>query len=205
MTHCLPWPREYDRVPEHLKTDNVMPSVSEIPNFFSRVRHPRRSRSVSIGPQSAADAHEALAFRREMRRGKQNSASGITTGIDAKGSGDLAISEDQKPQTQLDNQPGTEAGLTPVQPTQDQVITFKEASPSSPVGNLTDGSTSARSPSQDRRQNEKEEREIFSSIQKPRVRYDVEVITKLIVYSGKEITGPRSTILNYPRYRLDRG
>ena len=192
-------------MPEHLKTDNVMPSVSEIPNFFSRVRHPRRSRSVSIGPQSAADAHEALAFRREMRRGKQNSASGITTGIDAKGSGDLAIAEDQKLQTKLDDQPGTEAALTPVQPTQDQVITFNEALQSSPIGNLTDASTSARSPSQDRRQNEKEEREIFSSIQKPRVRYDVEVITKLIVYSGKEAITSLSTTLIYLRHRLDRG
>ena len=42
-----------------------------------------------------------------------------------------------------------------------------------------------RSPSQDRRQNEKEEREMFSMLEKPRVRYDVEVVTKLIVYSGE--------------------
>lgn len=32
-----------------------------------------------------------------------------------------------------------------------------------------------------------EEREMFSNIAKPRVRYDVEVITKLIVYTGKNI------------------
>lgn len=29
------------------------------------------------------------------------------------------------------------------------------------------------------------DREMFSSLQKPRVRYDVEVITKLVVYAGK--------------------
>lgn len=37
----------------------------------------------------------------------------------------------------------------------------------------------------DASQDEKEEREMFSKLEKPRVRYDVEVMTKLIVYSGK--------------------
>ena len=32
---------------------------------------------------------------------------------------------------------------------------------------------------------ENEKREIFMKLTKPRVRYDVEVVTKLIVYSGK--------------------
>ena len=50
---------------------------------------------------------------------------------------------------------------------------------------LTPGSSSnSRRPSAERRQDEKEEREMFSKLEKPRVRYDVEVITKLIVYSG---------------------
>ena len=44
--------------------------------------------------------------------------------------------------------------------------------------------TPVRRPSADRRQDEKEEREIFSKLEKPRVRYDVEVITKLVVYTG---------------------
>lgn len=38
---------------------------------------------------------------------------------------------------------------------------------------------------QDTSQYEKDERDMFSRLEKPRVRYDVEVITKLIVYSGK--------------------
>lgn len=38
--------------------------------------------------------------------------------------------------------------------------------------------------SDDQRQYEREDREMFSRLEKPRVRYDVEVITKLIVYSG---------------------
>ena len=44
--------------------------------------------------------------------------------------------------------------------------------------------SSSRQPSSERRQDEREEREIFSKLEKPRVRYDVEVITKLVVYSG---------------------
>ncbi len=42
-----------------------------------------------------------------------------------------------------------------------------------------------RSASADRREDEREEREIFSRLEKPRVRYDVEVVTKIIVYAGK--------------------
>ena len=49
----------------------------------------------------------------------------------------------------------------------------------------TASGASSRRPSSERRQDEREEREMFSRLEKPRVRYDVEVITKLIVYSGK--------------------
>lgn len=44
-----------------------------------------------------------------------------------------------------------------------------------------------RSASADRREDEREEREIFSRLEKPRVRYDVEVVTKIIVYAGKQL------------------
>lgn len=49
----------------------------------------------------------------------------------------------------------------------------------------TASGASSRRPSSERRQDEREEREMFSRLEKPRVRYDVEVITKLIVYTGK--------------------
>lgn len=48
----------------------------------------------------------------------------------------------------------------------------------------TGSGSSSRRPSSERRQDEREEREMFSKLEKPRVRYDVEVITKLIVYTG---------------------
>ncbi len=45
-------------------------------------------------------------------------------------------------------------------------------------------STSSRRLSDDRREREKDANEFFSMLEKPRVRYDVEVVTKLIVYTG---------------------
>ena len=54
------------------------------------------------------------------------------------------------------------------------------------TGSSMDG-TPARRPSEETREYEREEREIFAKLEKPRVRYDVEVITKLIVYTGKEL------------------
>ncbi len=44
--------------------------------------------------------------------------------------------------------------------------------------------TPDRRSSEHRRELEKEERDIFLMVEKPRVRYDVEVVTKLIVYTG---------------------
>jgi hypothetical protein len=53
----------YDNIPGHLKTDNVIPSASELPTLLDTIRHPKRRASISVGPQSEADAYEALAFR----------------------------------------------------------------------------------------------------------------------------------------------
>lgn len=59
--------------------------------------------------------------------------------------------------------------------------------PLTPGSLVTGNGSLSRRPSAERRQDEKEEREereMFSKLEKPRVRYDVEVITKLIVYTG---------------------
>jgi len=34
------------------------------------------------------------------------------------------------------------------------------------------------------REDERKDREMFSALEKPRIRYDVEVITKIVVYAG---------------------
>ena len=53
-----------------------------------------------------------------------------------------------------------------------------------PFTPVTGSNPPSRRPSEDRREYDREDREMFSKLEKPRVRYDVEVITKLIVYTG---------------------
>lgn len=77
-----------------------------------------------------------------------------------------------------------------------------------PGSALNKDGTSNRSASTERRQYEWEEREIFSKLEKPRVRYDVEVITKIIVYTGKNpfetvFTSSLAPRLTRNRHRLD--
>ncbi|CCG81594.1 Sphingosine-1-phosphate phosphohydrolase [Taphrina deformans PYCC 5710] len=96
----------YSTVPKDLP-DEVLPSIKEIP---SMVRNFRRPRTDSVGPQSAADVYEAVAYKNRQRR--------------------------------LSNQ------------------TYNDAE-------RTEDSDSMK-----------------KLIEKPRVRYDVEVVTKLVVYSG---------------------
>ena len=175
-------------MPKQLKVDNVIPSVSEFPSLLTSIRHPRKSRSVSIGPQSEADAYETLAYREKRRRestrekvaatmkvGEKTPAStdyfGITTSNSTSGrptAGFLSIpasSDTDLYQSML----GAETALyTPLSP-----------------GNGSGSANTSRRPSQERRQFEREEREMFLKLEKPRVRYDVEVITKLIVYTGR--------------------
>ena len=74
-THGLSLPRrffvpasEYKDVPLHVRDDNVLPNVSDFPKMVRSIRGPGRGRSVSIGPQSAADAYETLAYRERRRR-----------------------------------------------------------------------------------------------------------------------------------------
>ena len=81
-------------------------------------------------------------------------------------------------------------------------------SPLTPATGSSMGGSPARRLSEETRDMEREEREIFAKLEKPRVRYDVEVVTKLIVYSGKELcanSGDKDRSLRCCRYCLDRG
>ena len=170
---------EYDQVPSNLQTDRVMPSVSEFPRFISNVRHPRRNRSVSIGPQSEADAYEALAFRDKIRRDIRYSGSGPALPQPGPALNDVQRQSRQTQPHEAVRQrrhaEGTvedESGFTLV-----EMPSSSLAAP--PV---------ERTPSQERREDEKEKMELFAKVEKPRVRYDVEVVTKLIVYTGELLT-----------------
>ena len=164
--------RTYTEVPRHLKDDNVIPSVSEIPTFLSNIRHPRR-RAVSIGPQSEADAYETLAYREKRRRDSVNSPRPATLSpngyFDGNSSGaDTPSLEGAKP-SRLDVYEGMMGtGF------QSESVSPVAVAPRSPLeGNPEDVTRTI------------EEKELFARLQQPRVRYDVEVVTKLIVYSGK--------------------
>lgn len=173
------------------KDDNVIPSVSEIPSLITSIRHPRRSRSVSVGPQSEADAYETLAYREKRRKESTSSLAAANLMLNENAEG-------------IGNQPGC-FSMTTSEDTSDRIATTGlQLAPSARNGyhkplkldtaldipgtpsTMSDvrGALSRR-PSDGRRQYEKEEREIFSNLEKPRVRYDVEVITKLVVYTGK--------------------
>ncbi|KAH0569229.1 hypothetical protein GP486_000046 [Trichoglossum hirsutum] len=194
---------EYKKVPTHLKDDNVIPSVSELPSFITSIRHPRR-RAVSIGPQSAADAYETLAYREQKRRESISSmgAPTPTRGGDedqqdskegyfpltasTRKSDSLATSTmSQAPLLgALSTNPLSVAdsngqkngpGVVSISPTSS--TTHQDFDPSTMVGGAND-----REEREERE--EREDREMFLRLEKPRVRYDVEVVTKLIVYSG---------------------
>jgi hypothetical protein len=61
------------------------------------------------------------------------------------------------------------------------------ASPTTDMASTTDGAND--------REEEREEREMFLRLEKPRVRYDVEVVTKLIVYSGMQHFPPPNSFV----------
>ncbi|KAL9008314.1 MAG: hypothetical protein Q9173_006552 [Seirophora scorigena] len=181
----------YTRVPKNLKTDNVIPPVSEIPMLIRSLRHPRKHRSVSIGPQSEADAYEALALRDRKRRESHSSASRLrhfsrnqARSDPAEGalSGEiiLANSSWMPRSTGLPTPAPSHTDLREELLSTDVMID----DPLSPSTLASASSTPNRRLSEDRREQEEDAKEIFSMLEKPRVRYDVEVITKLIVYTG---------------------
>lgn len=158
--------------------------------MIKNLAHPRK-RSVSVGPQSAADAYETLAYRNRRRRESINSLDGAVpeattwspSATDEK-KGNLGL-----PQYLKDNTPLGVSQLPT--PAASRVHSYERmmGSVDTTRGSYTppetdeDFSVAVQSPIEE----ENEKREIFMKLTKPRVRYDVEVVTKLIVYTGKTI------------------
>ncbi|KAK1834573.1 hypothetical protein QBC39DRAFT_18746 [Podospora conica] len=155
---------EYKDVPLHVRDDHVLPNVSDVSKMVNSIRGPGRGRSVSIGPQSAADAYETLAYRERKRRESLESEGGVRSKQSlaslrekaAAGNGDAVA-----PSYAQAASSGVQSGRT---------ISFEQAGP-------TGG---------DKEQSGEEmsEKEMFSTLVRPRVRYDVEVVTKLVIYAG---------------------
>ena len=131
---------QYREVPPLRKDDNVIPPASEIPGMLNSLAHPRK-RTISVGPQSEADAYEAMAFRQRKRRESQT--------------GRASSPPSPKQPAALGN--GAVNGMP-----KEHLITP-----------ATEGVI-----------DEDNDEELFEKLLRPRVRYDVEVVTKLIVYTG---------------------
>ena len=168
-----------------------MPSVSDIPSMLSSIRNLERSRSISIGPQSAADAYETMAFREKRRRESisQTPRNYASERVNVARSESLGYFDVPKPRKQSNAMLTVGSLPTPALSSTSLYDNFMDnniavTTPITPDSITQEPVGITRSASQDRRQNEKEDREMFSQLEKPRVRYDVEVITKLIVYTG---------------------
>jgi hypothetical protein len=180
---------EYGKIPARLRVDNVMPSVSDLPGLLTSIRYPGRGRSVSIGPQSAADAYETLAYRDKRRResvgSPQSSGSESRANADktqVKAAGRVKINGRRKNSRATTVKSGVE-GYEQMMGQGHVILTpDPEALGKALIGKKLDGNEELDIIVGS--ENELGEKEMFSRLEKPRVRYDVEVVTKLVVYTG---------------------
>ncbi len=164
--------------------------------MLSSLRHPRK-RAVSIGPQSEADAYEAMVYREQKRReslsspgpprsakspnnklidGKRSHISWSSAG----GSRPKATTTRSRPQAPWSEDASLAIKLNRERPPDDQAIVNSDFIQVHDMNGPTEFGTGAEAT-----EDEKNDREMFRKLQKPRVRYDVEVVTKVIVYAGK--------------------
>ena len=127
-----------------------------------------RRRRISVGPQSEADAREYLANRDQRRKDDRSAAADVKRFRST-----------------------TESPLSPVsESTKSTARPGIRKSPSSlhvnQVGNvlLAQSASDADTAQDSGREDETADREMFEALLKPRIRYDAEVITKLVIYAG---------------------
>ena len=162
---------EYKSVPPGSRLDTLFPAASALPRIVEGIRHPNtRGRSVSIGPQSVADAYEALAYRERRRRESVGSNSSLKSKSSVIGAS-----------TETQDQQGVAAQASGSQ--QPRPYDSERQIETASTQEFHQDSVSAAIEQQ--LEDELAEKEVFSQLTRPRVRYDVEVVTKLIVYTGK--------------------
>lgn len=139
----------------------------------------RRKRTISVGPQSEADARELIANREQARRDNKAAAASL-----AAASGPL-----------LRVPMANDFAVTPEEPADAPgylAVKRNEANLSMPLKQLNSAGNELLTPpasdngnaSDSGNDDDKSDRRMFSKLEKPRIRYDVEVITKLVVYAG---------------------
>jgi hypothetical protein len=151
--------RYYKSVPQLRKDDNVLPPASEIPAMLSNTR----KRTVSVGPQSEADVREYIANREQKRRESLSAATGSS------------------PHSRFSETADGHLSPMSLQPARQNQHNHSSASLQV---NLTGKGVQTPSQSDSGREDEVQDRNMFSALEKPRIRYDVEVITKVVVYAG---------------------
>ncbi|KAF2754591.1 PAP2 domain protein [Pseudovirgaria hyperparasitica] len=171
---------QYTSVPNLRKDDNVIPPASDLPRLFTTLRHPRK-RAISVGPQSAADAYETLAYRQRKRRESMDS--------------DRATSPGPKSRNTTDESHSSATSSNPNRPLKIDILApqmadrLNEHEKAMGTGDISKIDIAVETPMGERinpleEEEEREDREMFDRLERPRVRYDVEVVTKLIIYSG---------------------
>ncbi|RMZ83563.1 hypothetical protein DV738_g897, partial [Chaetothyriales sp. CBS 135597] len=177
---------QYITVPEQKYDDNVIPRVRDIPSLLSNFR---RRRAISVGPQSEADAYEALAFREKRRRDSINASTSALSGPGTTATISTTPTTTPAPLANHSRSTSLSTGRSRANSLDQYKAQMGQATASS--NNSVDNtllsvpsSNQEHGEQEEARSEEEQQKELFAHLQKPRVRYDVEVITKLIVYSG---------------------
>lgn len=168
-------------MPPLRKDDNVLPPASEIPAMLSKTR----KRTISVGPQSEADVREYIANREQKRRDSLSSGTATSkTGLSTVS--DTALETSRKSDSLV---PPKQFGETPDGFLSPSALsaTRQHAKTSLSLPSEAEAPTqepSTPTSSDNGKDDEQQDRKLFSALEKPRIRYDVEVITKLVVYAG---------------------
>lgn len=156
----------------------MLPPASEIPAMLSKTR----KRTISVGPQSEADVREYIANREQKRRDSLSSGTATSkTGLSTVS--DTALETSRRSDGLV---PPKQFGETPdgfLSPS----ATRQHAKTSLSLPSETEAPTQeppTPTSSDSGKDDEQQDRKLFSALEKPRIRYDVEVITKLVVYAG---------------------
>jgi hypothetical protein len=178
---------EYKAVPLRIRDDNVLPNVADFTKGVRSISGPGRGRSVSIGPQSAADAYETLAYRERRRRESMGSEAGAS--VRSKSSlSSLREKANGAEAADWSQASGVQSGrLAEYESLMGQGTTAVSDGEKHDDAEATLTDTEPRG-------DELGEKEVFSKLVKPRVRYDVEVVTKLVVYTGMSSSLPEHLI-----------
>ncbi|QIW98999.1 hypothetical protein AMS68_004517 [Peltaster fructicola] len=175
--------RHYGKVPPLPKDDNVLPPASKIPGMLTTL--PNRKRTISVGPQSEADVREFIANREQRRRNSRSDRSPSSSRKPDISRLSVATTSSSALLPSPSDEVILEDGVTPTaswQQVKQADNTSSELSPQTANGMLSPFTMELEPP--DSKEEEQQNQRMFDALERPRVRYDVEVICKLIVYSG---------------------